>query len=453
MGLKLRSRLFRDLFAAAVIFHHFSSVAIPVGLFRTHTLIPAAFAGAVSTVLALLALAAPSNAQYFMLLLAFTLLDFIAWLPYSSSHVVLLAFAAAAVLSQVIKFRRPVSFDIEPAIASIRAMAVAMYGLAAFHKINKSFVNSESSCAVESYRVFQESIPILPNAVIPLLPAMVIAIELLLCASLAVPKFRLLGVKAALVFHFILGFQIERHFFNFSAAAFAILSVFIQERALESSAYGQIDTPAGRFVRNCFVFLFGSVFLLELVSVFNPAAAEAFFISRYLVWWLFSATVLAAFFRVRRAEEHGLPNPVRPLLASLLVVAFIFNGLFPYLGIRNRSSFDMYSNLSVEGGRSNHFIMPPSANIGGRMNDVVRIEKTNDPFLQRRFIDRGYDTVRFELESRFQEAPQYTTTYSARGEVQTHSGAAERNGVSEPIARKLFWFRPVDSAMPADCQW
>ncbi len=56
MGLKLRSRLFRDLFAAAVIFHHFSSVAIPVGLFRTHTLIPAAFAGAVSTVLALLAL-------------------------------------------------------------------------------------------------------------------------------------------------------------------------------------------------------------------------------------------------------------------------------------------------------------------------------------------------------------------------------------------------------------
>ena len=95
--------------------------------------------------------------------------------------------------------------------------------------------------------------------------------------------------------------------------------------------------------------------------------------------------VAAAIGGQRRPQAFVLPQPI---LAVVPLLVFL-NGAAPHLGLQTTATWAMFSNLRTEGGRSNHFLIPATAQIFGYQRDVVQIVRSSDEYLQsaaRRYI-------------------------------------------------------------------
>ena len=53
----------------------------------------------------------------------------------------------------------------------------------------------------------------------------------------------------------------------------------------------------------------------------------------------------------------------------------VLNGLCPYLGLKTQATWSMLSNLHVEGGKTNHWLVPASAQVFGYARDCVTVTK------------------------------------------------------------------------------
>ncbi|CAK0847978.1 unnamed protein product [Prorocentrum cordatum] len=69
-------------------------------------------------------------------------------------------------------------------------------------------------------------------------------------------------------------------------------------------------------------------------------------------------------------------------VARATVGLALLNGMCPYLGLRTQATWTMFSNLCVEGGVTNHWIVPASWQIFGYTNECVTVTSTDVPALQ-----------------------------------------------------------------------
>ena len=159
------------------------------------------------------------------------------------------------------------------------------------------------------------------------------------------------------------------------------------------------------------------------------------------------------FFVKRRKDGMSLrPAGVLWLIPLLMV----FNGFTPYLGLKTRSSFDMYSNLRIRGTESNHFLIPHPLDLLGYSGDLVRVMESDEIALQQDFITPGLYSTYFEFRSYFSSRPNAAVKYEHNGEVFNLARADERPELmSRPgmLERKLVWYRPVDPSPKNRCQW
>eukprot|EP00746_Dinoflagellata_sp_MGD_P141815 gnl/MRDRNA2_/MRDRNA2_74861_c0_seq2.p1 gnl/MRDRNA2_/MRDRNA2_74861_c0~~gnl/MRDRNA2_/MRDRNA2_74861_c0_seq2.p1 ORF type:complete len:277 (+),score=19.44 gnl/MRDRNA2_/MRDRNA2_74861_c0_seq2:3-833(+) len=61
----------------------------------------------------------------------------------------------------------------------------------------------------------------------------------------------------------------------------------------------------------------------------------------------------------------------------IAIVVFGLNCMAPYLGIKTHSTWTMFSNLRLENGVSNHFVVPASFQIFDELRDIVYVNSTN----------------------------------------------------------------------------
>eukprot|EP00746_Dinoflagellata_sp_MGD_P141816 gnl/MRDRNA2_/MRDRNA2_74861_c0_seq3.p1 gnl/MRDRNA2_/MRDRNA2_74861_c0~~gnl/MRDRNA2_/MRDRNA2_74861_c0_seq3.p1 ORF type:complete len:323 (+),score=31.97 gnl/MRDRNA2_/MRDRNA2_74861_c0_seq3:118-969(+) len=59
------------------------------------------------------------------------------------------------------------------------------------------------------------------------------------------------------------------------------------------------------------------------------------------------------------------------------IATLALNGSAPYLGIKTQGTWTMFSNLRVENGSSNHFVVPVSFQIFDELRDIVYVNSTN----------------------------------------------------------------------------
>ncbi|CAK0847976.1 unnamed protein product [Prorocentrum cordatum] len=74
--------------------------------------------------------------------------------------------------------------------------------------------------------------------------------------------------------------------------------------------------------------------------------------------------------------------PLQYTVARATVGLALLNGMCPYLGLRTQATWTMFSNLCVEGGVTNHWIVPASWQIFGYTNECVTVTSTDVPALQ-----------------------------------------------------------------------
>jgi hypothetical protein len=401
----------------------------------------------------------------FQVLLALQVLDVFADAPVLGSHWMLALFVAITLATAhgVVAWRTrqaPLDFAstvqaFELAAPALRVSVVAFYSFAAFAKLNVDFLDPATSCAVNFFR------SVAPRAVASsaLLGEMVVwltvAIELALPVLLALSRTRTFGAFVALLFHFFLAADPAQHVADFSTTMYALLLLFLP-----------FDFPSQTFAaaargRRRLLFIVTLV-VVEIVLV--TVAVRLSFVKHVLVtllrqvgWLVYAGAWLFICLRYRRrgARERWPSNfgsSSRLVAAtSVLVVA---NGLLPYTGLKNSAAFNMYSNLDIGAGYSNHVVVRRPLEWGPPRKDMVRLVAASDEGLSE-YVENRMLVPSFELQRYLGTHPDVTLTF------ETDDGSAHTiaPGVA-PVAagterswlvRKLLGFRPMKGARPVQC--
>jgi len=160
--------------------------------------------------------------------------------------------------------------------------------------------------------------------------------------------------------------------------------------------------------------------------------------------------------------EHGAPVLLRvraqpaavdlrppSVVAGLLVLVVLINGLTPYLEIKTATSWNMYANLVTADGESNHYVIRSTFDLFDRGAEYVEVVASNDSDLER-YIDSEYHVPLANLRSYLADHPDATVTILRDGaeEVLTDAAGEEPN----IFVDKFVSHRSIDVVGEPGCQ-
>ena len=470
--------LFALLYAVAILLH----IAWP-GVFLP---LPPPFAPPPLWLLGSLVLAAvavihrPASVGRLLGLALVQLLDVAYFLPVVPNHwlltgIVSLAIVGAAATAALRDGRAGLQLGAlyQTLTPPVRLSAAIFYFFTFFHKLNADFLNPDVSCAV---RFFEQTLA--PFPALAALPGMglaviwaTLAVELFLAVGLAVPRWRQAACLLGVGFHLLLALDAPHVFYNFSAVMFAVLWVCLPA----SRAAWLARQPGGRLGR--FHFLGGYALIVGLVWWFPTKAGWVIAFGFSGLWLAFALTLLSRagllgrcnVVRVARASRRlsALPGPLAPIeprlqrpyagVLLILPALVLLNGLSPYLGLKTRTAWQMYSNLNLAADYSNHLLVPYSLDVGGFLADSAHIVVTSDPALRYAYGQPGRRITWFELRRYVAHQPDIQLAYTRPGRSPQAFGPAEKdaalNAPGWGVLEKLLIFQPLGPEAGALCNW
>jgi hypothetical protein len=217
-------------------------------------------------------------------------------------------------------------------------LIAAVYAAAILQKANTTYLfDVESSCAVELTRQAWEA----PDAIARLLPPISLVVEGAIGLGMLLPATRRWAAVGGALFHLALGMHPLSPIYLFS----------ITMVALYASSWTISPSSLIPLVR---VSALGAATAIALgwLGVRMPGVVLGW------VSWLAVGVYMVGFF----ARYAPSPAPVwpsaRPALSGLALLLPLLNCVPAFTGDRQYNSYDMYSNLEVEEGRSNHLFLP-----------------------------------------------------------------------------------------------
>jgi hypothetical protein len=117
----------------------------------------------------------------------------------------------------------------------------------------------------------------------------------------------------------------------------------------------------------------------DIVALIKRYGASLAFCVWMLIW---TVLLLMNWRHWLRAPEPG-SRTFRPghVVFAVAVVLLVVNAASPYLGLKTRFSFTMFSNLQTEPGRWNHVIVPEAVRVFNLQQGLVRFDEISDPRL------------------------------------------------------------------------
>lgn len=386
-------RWFIYLWAWSVIFHNGKTnewIQYPIDVLTT--------AGAIGVLLS------RARLQSFILLLMAQVAAFFVRLPNVTNHPTL---AAIAALTMLVGFAGVAASGkngwpaidgwIRLVVPALRWQVLMLYFWVVFHKLNRDFFDPEWSAAVEhlenlSATLVKLGLPAIPMTSLTEHGAIwgTLIIEAAIPVFLLFAKTRILGIGVGLVFHFILGVE---DFYDFTSLMYAGLFLFVPIVAVTT-----LDETLNR-MRRWFQFMWriappGIWFAGAMVAVASNLVAvgsrvEHSFRVFKIVWFLWSIGLFAVFAplvwrQILSGARWDFGSTLRPSSRWFWIFpALVFiNGACPYLGLKTRSVFAMFSNLRTEDGTTNHLIVPAWTQVFDFQRDMVRIVESSNPHLQ-----------------------------------------------------------------------
>ena len=234
-------------------------------------------------------------------------------------------------------------------VALLRLSAALLMGFAGFHKLNYDFFDASVSCAhaLGARLDAAWSLPLAELGVLPA-PAAVVAMELGAAVLLvARPRVGILVTGAVLV----------------PIALFGPTSLVSTVMALAMAGLAPGD---GRVIsaglRRPSVWVGITCLWVALTAVVYGLYEDPTYIRILIFCWVISGLLVCVGLSLAhdgRRVAWSLPrmSVARGVLAAFVVVAIV-NGVSPYLGLKSRMSFAMFSNLRADDDRWNHSLVP-----------------------------------------------------------------------------------------------
>ncbi|MEM0897153.1 MAG: HTTM domain-containing protein [Verrucomicrobiota bacterium] len=347
-----------------------------------------------------------------------------------------------------------------------RWTAILVYAFAFFSKLNADFLNPDHSCSIAFYGNIRDTLGgWLPanDGVHSAIIRITLIVEGALPFLLLWGRTRAIAVLLGLTFHVALGLDVVKLFSNFSAVMSALLVLFLPTTFFDSwstgkrKLFGRIPTNGPELSKICVAVFTLLIAFAILVGQF-PALFFAYKWALFVTWCVVAVVLLTAVipsFFMTQTPERALRLRAWPAFAVALVM---LNGLSPWLGLKTRTAFNMYSNLRVEAGYSNHFLLPNGGlDLLGHLEDTVRIIGSSDRDLHETHAESGLNATYFSLgQTAAARGPVIEIVYERDGRrFQYFPGRNDPEPLKIPpwILRKLLLYRPIGDGVERQCIW
>ena len=369
-----------------------------------------------------------------------TVASVLAEMPFTGNHWLVAALTGLAIL---VTRADPARY-----LPVMRWIFVVFYGFAAFAKLNSGFFDPSVSCAVFYANQSMQGFGLAPLPEASLLGTLVVwataGIELLIVPLLLIRRTRYAGVVLATVFHILISFDLNQHFYDFTSILIALLICFLPDESVARS-HQQVTTWL-RPLRLGWLVL--GPFLVFL-AVLPASDATAALLTRlaFVVWipvsliWLWGVVL---------AWQPGVELRWNPgWLGGTVVVLAVFNGLTPYTEIKTAYGFNMYANLVTAGGESNHFVIRNTMPLRAGYDAPVEIVESSDPGLDL-YRDLGY-LIAYPQLQRYLVGRDVTIDFR-RGSDEFSDLHASEIANTGPWWGRFFPLRSIDLRDPPRCQ-
>ena len=433
---------------------HFMNYAFEYGRFN------ATVSGWLIPAFSLALIVRPGSHRLFVALVVVMGID--AWLqaPITSNHTILrnfflLALFAAGLWHGLAGARfLQVFADVVPIG---RSLLLVMYVFGIFHKINTDFLDPAVSCAVTLWRAMPPPLAWLEHELIHWLTIYgTFVAEGLIIVMLLAPRLRHWGIVGGIAFHALLAFSGHALYPAFSSLAIALHVLFIApptaERILEQPAtqrlLARLATPAG------VLFVVVAALMVALFAVFRDYSLAG------SSWFLLLIPVaLALVLAPRRAPAAPGLGPLlwSPLWwLNVVSLLFLLNNTLPYFGLKTAQAVNMFANLRLEGGVSNHLLLSGPPGPFRYLEDVVRIDDAAGAPLLEHLAGSERELVYYALLDQLDRHPAAVVSFARNGtshiDQTAQTLATDIEGLLHPLwVRKWFHFRLVDRRTPKPC--
>ena len=455
-GLAARAEIFASFFALFSIFHFFN-YAFEYNRF------PPQWDMVVLVLAAVILLFRPSSARVLWLLMLVSTISTLLQAPAHSNHTMvrsalLLGYWASFFFAMAKGSRWSAVFT--NFTAAGQGALLVMYAFGVFHKINTDFLNPETSCAVALWQHMPEPLrwldgPLVHHATI----YGTFIVEGAIVLMLLTPRLRHYGIVAGILFHVLLALSGYAMYITFTMLSISLHALFL-------SGEGAERIVASRGIRLLRVRLinplYAAVGLLLIAGLALAAALEEY----SLVTALALPLVLPFCVLVVRHGRSTQPllqlrgtgrNRAAIVIGTVVTVLFFANCAMPYLGLKSAQAVNMFANLRLEGGVSNHLILPHPPGPFGYLEDIAVIEDAGGDAGLEGFRRGGYAIVYYDLLVRLQHAaPDLVVSFTRGGRLYENVSAAD---LSDDMAallhpawfRKWFHFQPAALERPEPC--
>jgi len=368
-------------------------------------------------------------------------------MPVTGNHWVLAGLAAAAIAVT--------GGGDDRFFPAVRLILLVFYGFAAFAKLNAGFFDPSVSCAVFYANQSLAGFGLRPLDAGGILSRSLIwatvAIEISVPITLMWRRSRYLGVLIGTVFHTLISFDFNQHFYDFTAVLLSLFVLFLPDRSIEL-LYDQIAGLKERRIVPVPA-LVGVVGVLVLLAGFpaTPLIASLLQLVPFVLWVPFGILWVAALIRAR---APGDITTWRPNAAGVaIVVLAVLNAVTPYTEVKTAYSFNMYANLVTAQGMSNHFVVRSTWPLRDGYEGPVEILESSDQGLMA-YRDEGYLIAYPQLRQYLSDRPNASLTYRRYGEVVTLAAVSLRPELVNPGPWwwRFFPLRAIDRQDPPRCQ-
>ena len=454
-GLAARVEIFANFFALFSIFHFFN-YAFEYNRF------PPQWDQVALLLSALVLLFRPRSARVLMLLMLVSTVSTVLQAPAHSNHTmvrsaVLLGYWASFFFAMAKGSRWSAVFA-NFTVAGQGALLV-MYAFGVFHKINADFLNPETSCAVALWRQMPEPLSWLDG---PLVHHATIygtfAAEAAIVLMLLTPRLRHYGIVAGILFHILIALSGYAMYITFT-----MLSISLHALFLSGEGAGRIAASRGIRILRMRLFnpLYAAIGLILIAGLALAAALEEY----SLVTALALPFMLPFCLLVVRHGRSTRPllrlrgtgrNRAAVVIGAVVTVLFFVNCTMPYLGLKSAQTVNMFANLRLEGGVSNHLVLPHPPGPFGYLEDIAVIEDSGGDAGLEGFRRGGYSIVYHDLLVRLRQNPELVVSFARDGRMYESVGAADlADDMAEHLHpawfRKWFHFQPAALERPEPC--
>jgi hypothetical protein len=444
-------------FAVGVVLHEWQKGAPPVSW---HT---------VSLLLALGVILRPAAVGRTMLLLGSLAVELASEMPDPWNHGVIAGVGGGAValwwlglFARSPSRARDCGYVYRRITPFLRVAFILAFAAAAFSKLNTGFFESIGGCATW----IMESIPLVtvPVGLRPVLTLGAVLIEFAIPVLLIFRRSRPIAIVLGFGFHALSSLAGHTAFAGFAWSFYLIFlpsgvlaRAAVQARRLVGSEVRHQVSAINRSPWSWVGLAVVALIALTALDMLSPSlqplvrrwGAAIPYLAYSAVWFVLLARIRGQWLHLRGDTVPRDALRVRSVLLLAALGLLVVNAASPYLGLKTRYSFTMYSNLHTEAGYWNHLVVPESVRVFDQQDRLVRLTQVSDPRLVGELEFMGGETLPLPAVQRLAaEYPAAIVSYEIDGQVRTAAPFGDDATLGLPASPLLDFFggfRPVES--------